>query len=148
MRTAPAPPVATDTLARVLSISTLHARARRSGDVVLFNRRCLALPPRAAALCWASKFGISGSGRGCWDHAALVLRDRVTDVPYLLEGQLSGTTLRTYEERLLQGGDHDEVIVLPLRGVERSSVRLGRLDALLQARARHPRARFTRHGLS
>ena len=126
------------------NISTLRARARSSGDVVLFNRRCSALPPHAAAVCWASKFGISGSGQSCWDHAALVLRDRVTDVPYLLEGQLTGTTLRTYEERLLQGGDHDEVLVLPLRGVERTTARLDRLDALLQARARTPRARSAR----
>ena len=78
------------------------------------------------------KYGISGSGRGCWDHAALVVRDRKTDVPYLLEGRPSGTTLRTYEERLMQGSN-DEVVVLPLRGVERTPAQLARLDALLQA---------------
>ena len=35
-------------------------------------------------------------------HAAVVVRDRITDVPYLLEGDASGVTLRTYEERLMQ----------------------------------------------
>ena len=32
----------------------------------------------------------------------MVVRDRITDVPYLLEGDASGVTLRTYEERLMQ----------------------------------------------
>ena len=35
----------------------------------------------------------------------------------------------------MQGGD-SEVVVLPLRGVERSPVEDARLDALLQARAK------------
>ena len=38
------------------------------------NRRCTSLPLPSALLCLASKYGISGDGRGCWDHAALVVR--------------------------------------------------------------------------
>ena len=109
-----------------------HPHARRTGDVVLINQRCSKLPLPAAALCWLSKFGISGDGRSCWDHAAFVLRDTKTDVPYLLEGSLSGATLRTYEERLLHnGGYREEMTMLPLRGVESSPADLARVDALL-----------------
>ena len=61
---------------------------------MLINQRCMKLPPPAALLCWLSKFGISGDGRGCWDHAAFVLRDTKTDVPYLLEGGLWGALRR------------------------------------------------------
>ena len=81
-----------------------------SGDVLLFNRRCGSLPPAHALLCFASKFGISGNGRNAWDHAGLVVRDRKTDIPYVLEGNLQGVTMRTYEERLMQGSDFDEVL--------------------------------------
>ena len=119
--------------------------AHRTGDVVLINQRCAKLPPPQAALCWLSKFGLSGDGRGCWDHAAFVLRDSVTDVPYLLEGGLSGVTMRTYEERLLQnGGYREEMTLLPLRGLESSTAaQPARMDALLQAR--RPRAGALRH---
>ena len=107
--------------------------------MLLINQRCMKLPPPAALLCWLSKFGISGGGRGCWDHAAFVLRDTKTDVPYLLEGGLSGATLRTYEERLLQnGGYREEMTLLPLHragseqtGRAGSPADLARVDALL-----------------
>ena len=150
--------------------------------MVLINQRCMKLPPPAALLCWASKFGISGDGRGCWDHAAFVLRDTKTDVPYLLEGGtpprhralphllwlystlwlhllgLSGATLRTYEERLLQnGGYREEMTLLPLHragsketGRAGSPADLARVDALLaklSVRKRGPpRFCFGQHG--
>ena len=126
----------THTYAHTLTRTHVHrhtrARVCRTGDVVLINQRCSKLPLPAAALCWLSKFGISGDGRGCWDHAAFVLRDTKTDVPYLLEGGLSGATLRTYEERLLQnGGYREEMTLLPLGGLESSPADLARVDALL-----------------
>ena len=31
-------------------------------------------------LCLASKYGLSGSGRGVWDQVAMVVRDRATNV--------------------------------------------------------------------
>ena len=126
--------------------------------MLLINQRCMKLPPPAALLCWLSKFGISGDGRGCWDHAAFVLRDTKTDVPYLLEGGLSGATLRTYEERLLQnGGYREEMTLLPLHragsketGRAGSPADLARVDALLaklSVRKRGPpRFCFGQHG--
>ena len=122
--------------------------------MMLINQRCMKLPPPAALLCWLSKFGISGDGRGCWDHAAFVLRDTKTDVPYLLEGGLWGATLRTYEERLMQnGGYREEMTLLPLNragseetGRAGSPAELARVDALLAGRPVQKRARPTRHG--
>ena len=126
--------------------------------MLLINQACMKLPPPAALLCWLSKFGISGDGRGCWDHAAFVLRDTKTDVPYLLEGGLSGATLRTYEERLLQnGGYREEMTLLPLHragsketGRAGSPADLARVDALLaklSVRKRGPpRLCFGQHG--
>ena len=117
-----------------LTGSPLHVC--RSGDVVLVNQRCDKLPLPAAALCWASKFGISGNGKGCWDHAALVLRDSKTDVPYLLEGHVDGVRLRSYEERVMQDGSREEMVLLPLRDCEQQSpAHLARLDALFQVRS-------------
>ena len=132
----------------------MSMRARRTGDVMLINQRCMKLPPPAALLCWLSKFGISGDGRGCWDHAAFVLRDTKTDVPYLLEGGLWGATLRTYEERLMQnGGYREEMTLLPLNragseetGRAGSPAELARVDALLAGRSVQKRARTTRLG--
>ena len=96
------------------STDAIIADGLRDGDVVLINRPCLSLgDPISMALCLASKYGLSGEGRQCWDHAAIVVRDR--GVPYLLEGNSGGVTMRTYEERLLQSHDHQEVTVLPLR---------------------------------
>jgi hypothetical protein len=137
-----------------LSLHTHIRRARRTGDVVLINQRCMKLPPPAALLCWLSKFGISGDGRGCWDHAAFVLRDTKTEVPYLLEGGLWGATLRTYEERLMQnGGYREEMTLLPLHragseetGRAGSPADLARVDALLAGRSVQKRARPTKHG--
>jgi len=120
------------------SADQLIAGSLRSGDVVLINRPCRSLHPPAAALCWLSKHGLSGDGRG-WDHAALVVVNEKSEVPYLLEGTSSGVTLRSYEarpppppppppplptlphlhlcqERLMQGGDIAEATLLPLRG--------------------------------
>lgn len=97
------------------STDEILAAHLRDGDVVLFNQRCSSLfsNPIAAMLCAASKYGLSGEGRHCWDHAAVVVHKH--KVPYLLEGGPNGVTMRTYEERLLQGTDHQEIIVLPLR---------------------------------
>ena len=125
-----------------MSLHTHVRHACRTGDVMLINQRCMKLPPPAALLCWLSKFGISGDGRGCWDHAAFVLRDSKTDVPYLLEGGLWGATLRTYEERLMQnGGYREEMTLLPLHragseetGRAGSPAELARVDALLAGR--------------
>lgn len=51
----------------------------------------------------------------------MVFRDRASDVPMLLEGDGKGVTLRTFEERLMQGTDHQEMTLLPLRGLPDAS---------------------------
>ena len=66
----------------------------------------------------ASKYGLSSNGQHGWDHAAMVHIDRRSNLPMLLEGDSSGVTMRTFEERLMQGTDHQEMIVLPLRGAQ------------------------------
>ena len=107
------------------STDAIIADGLRDGDVVLINRPCLSLgDPISMALCLASKYGLSGEGRQCWDHAAIVVRDR--GVPYLLEGNSGGVTMRTYEERLLQSRDHqgDRAAAAPL-GAASSSARQG-----------------------
>jgi hypothetical protein len=40
-------------------------------------------------------------------------------VPFLLESTARGVTLRTFEERLLQSTDYQELTLLPLRGAAR-----------------------------
>ena len=96
------------------STDAIIASSLRDGDVVLFNQRCANLSnPVATLLCVASKYGLSGEGRHCWDHAAIVVHKH--NVPYLLEGGATGVTMRSYEERLMQGSDHQEVMLLPLK---------------------------------
>lgn len=100
------------------SADDLLANTLQDGDVLLINKCCTSLGPLRGLLCLASKYGLSGDGRGSWDHAAIVVRDRATSVPYLLEGTASGVTMRTYEERLLQSSDHQELVLLQLRGAD------------------------------
>lgn len=106
------------------STDELISNSLEDGDVVLINKRCSSMAnasPWRAALCMAAKYGLSGDGRSAWDHAAVV--HRKDGVPYLLEGDARGVTLRTFEERLLQGSDHQEITVLPLRGTDGDQTR-------------------------
>ena len=109
-----------DRYQRVITVLTVIILLlwRRDGDVILINKRCTSLPPVQALLCFASKYGLSGDGRHGWDHAAIVYREPKTNVPMLLEGGPGGVSLRTFEERLMQGTDHQEVLLLPLRGAD------------------------------
>ena len=66
-----------------------------AGDLVLFNRRCMAMAPLGAAICGVSK-ALSNSR---WDHVGVVVRKDDGKL-YLLEANLSGVTLRPLEERL------------------------------------------------
>ena len=91
------------------------AQNLNDGDVVLMNRCCASLGMWRSLVCLASKYGVSGDGKGIWDHAAMVVREPSTNVLFLLEGDAGGVTMRSYEERLMQGSDHQEVLLLPLR---------------------------------
>lgn len=100
------------------SADDLLANNLKNGDVLLINKCCTSLGLLRGLLCLASKYGLSSSGRGVWDQVAMVVRDRATNVAYLLEGDSAGVTMRTYEERLLQSTDHQEMVLLPLRGAD------------------------------
>lgn len=116
--------------------ATMH----RDGDVLLISKRCSSLSPFRALLCYACKYGISGDGKGAWDHAAMVFTDRPSSLPMLLEGDGGGVRLRTFEERLMQGTDHLEITLLPLRGSDSSSHggRRLKLSSFIQASAPSP----------
>ena len=125
------------------SADELLASTLRTGDVVVFNRYCRSLAPHRAALCLASKYGLSGDGRGCWDHAALVVRDRRTDVAYLLEGGAGAVTMRTYEERMGEFADATEAVLLRA-GAEASDAAAAGLDRLLRDELRLAREALVR----
>ena len=71
----------------------------------------------------------------------MVYRDRASNLPYLLEGESGGVSLRTFEERLLQGKDHQEMVLLPLLGFEQDVTERGHRASLGQ----FVQARFQGH---
>jgi hypothetical protein len=97
------------------SADALLAQTLKTGDVLLLSKKCAAHAtrhPATTALCYASKFGLSGDAAHSYDHAALVVTK--DDVPYLLEGDAHAVTLRSYEERLMQSDDLRDVSLLRL----------------------------------
>ncbi|KAK4531336.1 hypothetical protein CCYA_CCYA07G2193 [Cyanidiococcus yangmingshanensis] len=66
-----------------------------AGDIVLFNRRCLAMAPLGALICAVAK-AMSNSR---WDHVGIVVRKEDGSL-HLLEANLSGVTLRPLDERI------------------------------------------------
>jgi solute carrier family 25 phosphate transporter 23/24/25/41 len=66
-----------------------------AGDIVLFNRRCLAMAPLGALICAVAK-AMSNSR---WDHVGVVVRKEDGSL-HLLEANLSGVTLRPLDERI------------------------------------------------
>ena len=104
----------------------------KDGDVILMNRTCRSLGPVQALLCMMSKFGLSGDGKAAWDHAAIVVQDQSSKVPYLLEGCEKGVTLRTFEERLVQDADHQEMLLVPLRGLPNDAAAVDQRRTALQ----------------
>lgn len=67
-----------------------------SGDIVLFNRRCLSMPPAGAGLCAISK--VMSNSR--WDHVGIVVRDPRDGELLFLEADFGGVKLRSLEERV------------------------------------------------
>jgi len=76
-----------------------------SGDLVLFNRRCLSMSPYGALICGLSKF----FSKSRWDHVGLIVRKEDGNL-YLLEANLSGVKLRPLEERLKRSHSHEIAI--------------------------------------
>lgn len=67
-----------------------------SGDIVLFNRRCMSMPPAGAALCVLAK--LSHNSR--WDHVGIVVRDPRSSELMFLEADFGGVKLRSLKERV------------------------------------------------
>merc|ERR1711998_469137 len=61
-------------------------------------------------MCAFSKYGFSSTGRGSWDHAAVVIRDPHSDVPFVLEGNASGITMQPLVERLQQSTENEVLL--------------------------------------
>eukprot|EP00871_Galdieria_phlegrea_P000759 jgi/Galph1/1684/GphlegSOOS_G395.1 len=73
-----------------------------SGDLVLFNRRCLSMSPYGALICGMSKL----FSRSRWDHVGLIVR--VDDGSlHLLEANMGGVKLRPLEERIKRSHAHE-----------------------------------------
>ncbi|GJQ10180.1 hypothetical protein GpartN1_g1971.t1 [Galdieria partita] len=76
-----------------------------SGDLVLFNRRCLSMSPYGALICGLSKL----FSKSRWDHVGLIVRKENGNL-FLLEANLSGVKLRPLEERLKRSHSHEIAI--------------------------------------
>eukprot|EP00899_Mesostigma_viride_P003093 jgi/Mesvir1/12785/Mv22838-RA.1 len=73
-----------------------------SGDIVLFNRSCMAMPPYGAVICAGAKL-LSNSK---WDHLGIVIRRENGDL-YLLEATVSGVKSRPLADRLRHSKSHE-----------------------------------------
>ena len=89
-----------------------------SGDIVLFNRRCLSMPPAGAALCAVSKL----FSNSAWDHVGVVIRHPATGELLFLEADFGGVKLRSLEERVRRSKSN-EIAVRKLSVVRSSSMR-------------------------
>lgn len=89
-----------------------------SGDIVLFNRRCLSMPPAGAGLCALAKF-MSNSR---WDHVGIVVRDPRDGKLLFLEADFGGVKLRSLEERVRRSKSN-EIVVRRLSVVRTDSFR-------------------------
>jgi solute carrier family 25 (mitochondrial phosphate transporter), member 23/24/25/41 len=89
-----------------------------SGDIVLFNRRCMSMPPAGAALCALAK-GMSNSN---WDHVGIVVRDPASGELLFLEADFGGVKLRSLKERVRRSKSH-EIAVRRLSIVRTESMR-------------------------
>lgn len=67
-----------------------------SGDVVLFNRRCMSMPIAGAALCKFAKFMYNSE----WDHVGIIVRHPTTEELLFLEADFGGVKLRSLKERV------------------------------------------------
>lgn len=81
-------------------------RGLDSGDVVLFNRRCMSMSPAGAGLCAMSKFWSNSA----WDHVGLVVKHPDTGELLFLEADFGGVKLRSLHERIRRSRSHEIAI--------------------------------------
>jgi CRP-like cAMP-binding protein len=92
-----------------------------AGDIVLFNRRCMSMPPAGAALCALAKF----SHNSRWDHVGIVVADPRGGGLLFLEADFGGVKLRSLAERVSRSKSN-EISVRRLNLVRTDAMR-GRL---------------------
>jgi CRP-like cAMP-binding protein len=89
-----------------------------SGDVVLFNRRCMSMSPQGAALCAVAKL-LSNSR---WDHVGVVVRHPTSKELLFLEADFGGVKLRSLSERVRRSKSN-EIAVRKLSVVRTDAMR-------------------------
>jgi cAMP-dependent protein kinase regulator len=89
-----------------------------SGDVVLFNRRCMSMSPQGAALCAVAKL-LSNSR---WDHVGIVVRHPTSKDLLFLEADFGGVKLRSLTERVRRSKSN-EIAVRKLSIVRTDAMR-------------------------
>lgn len=102
-----------------------------SGDIVLFNRRCLSMPPYGAAICGVAKLFSNSS----WDHVGIVVRRPASATApdgaavgeeeeelLFLEADLGGVKLRSLRERLARSKSN-EIAIRRLSAVRTDEMR-------------------------
>ncbi len=77
-----------------------------SGDIVLFNRRCMSMAPTGAALCAVAKF----FSNSAWDHVGIVVTDPNTGELLFLEADFGGVKLRSLHERITRSRSREIAI--------------------------------------
>lgn len=89
-----------------------------SGDIVLFNRRCTAMPVAGAVLCVVSKLFSNSE----WDHVGVIIRHPGTGELLFLEADFGGVKLRSLEQRV-QRSKSNEIAVRRLSVLRSTSMR-------------------------
>lgn len=89
-----------------------------SGDIVLFNRRCMSMSIAGAALCVVAKLFDNSQ----WDHVGVVVRHPDTGELLFLEADFGGVKLRSLGERVRRSKSN-EIAVRRLSVVRTDAMR-------------------------
>lgn len=89
-----------------------------SGDIVIFNRRCMSMSVAGAALCLFAKL----FSNSAWDHVGMVIRHPDTGELLFLEADFGGVKLRSLTERVKRSQSR-EIAVRKLSVVRTDSMR-------------------------
>jgi hypothetical protein len=102
-----------ETQANVGSIDDKISESIRTGDLVVFNRRCTLMKPCGAAACVGTKMASVQSRMIDYDHCGVIILGK-GGVPQILEANWSnGVVLRPYDQRIMRSMA-DTIIIRPL----------------------------------
>lgn len=93
-------------------------KALDSGDIVLFNRRCMSMQPLGAAVCGVAKLFSNSK----WDHVGVVVKHPDTGELLFLEADFGGVKLRSLKERVKRSKSN-EIAVRRLSTVRNETMR-------------------------